>query len=91
MDEPRRATTLVLGLGNPILGDDGVGWRVLDELQARLEGSALPFSGAGVNITGILVMGRRGTMVQMAFTVDDEAKARAVLGLPPIETLADAC
>jgi hydrogenase maturation protease len=55
MDEPRRATTLVLGLGNPILGDDGVGWRVLDELQARLEGSALPFSGAG----GAQVVGGR--------------------------------
>jgi hydrogenase maturation protease len=25
--------TLVLGLGNPILGDDGVGWKVVSELQ----------------------------------------------------------
>lgn len=25
--------TLVIGLGNPILGDDGVGWRVAQELQ----------------------------------------------------------
>jgi hydrogenase maturation protease len=31
-----RATTLVVGLGNPILGDDGVGWRVAQEVQARL-------------------------------------------------------
>ena len=33
--EPGRAT-LVVGLGNPILGDDGVGWRVVDALEERL-------------------------------------------------------
>ena len=27
--------TLVVGLGNPILGDDGVGWRIAQELQTR--------------------------------------------------------
>jgi len=25
--------TLVIGLGNPILGDDGVGWRIAEELE----------------------------------------------------------
>jgi hydrogenase maturation protease len=30
-----RSSTLVLGLGNPILGDDGVGWHVVDELVRR--------------------------------------------------------
>lgn len=28
--------TLVLGLGNPILGDDGVGWKVAEEVQRQL-------------------------------------------------------
>jgi hydrogenase maturation protease len=28
--------TLVIGLGNPILGDDGVGWRVIEVLEDRL-------------------------------------------------------
>lgn len=28
--------TLVLGLGNPLLSDDGVGWRVAEELRARI-------------------------------------------------------
>jgi hydrogenase maturation protease len=28
--------TLVIGLGNPILGDDGVGWKVVDELERRV-------------------------------------------------------
>jgi hydrogenase maturation protease len=29
--------TLVIGLGNPILGDDGVGWRVVELVKAELE------------------------------------------------------
>lgn len=28
--------TLIIGLGNPILGDDGVGWRVVEEVQKQL-------------------------------------------------------
>ncbi len=35
---------------------------------------------AGVNILGALMIGRRPGVVEMAFSVDDEAKARAVLG-----------
>jgi hydrogenase maturation protease len=34
--------TLVIGLGNPILGDDGVGWRVADEVERRLLVSPAP-------------------------------------------------
>ena len=28
--------TLIVGLGNPILGDDGIGWRVAEELRRQL-------------------------------------------------------
>jgi len=28
--------TLVVGLGNPILGDDGVGWKVAEQVQKQL-------------------------------------------------------
>jgi hydrogenase maturation protease len=28
--------TLVIGLGNPILGDDGVGWRVVEEIARKV-------------------------------------------------------
>jgi len=28
--------TLVIGLGNPILGDDGVGWRVVEAVQEQI-------------------------------------------------------
>ncbi|MBI4785886.1 MAG: hydrogenase maturation protease [Chloroflexi bacterium] len=31
--------TLILGLGNPLLGDDGVGWRVLEQLKNKVTNS----------------------------------------------------
>jgi hydrogenase maturation protease len=31
-----RPRTIVIGLGNPLLGDDGVGWRVADEVEKLL-------------------------------------------------------
>lgn len=32
-----KARTLVVGLGNPILGDDGVGWRVAEQVRERVD------------------------------------------------------
>jgi hydrogenase maturation protease len=31
-----RPRAIVIGLGNPVLGDDGVGWRVADDVEAQL-------------------------------------------------------
>ena len=39
--------TLVVGLGNPILGDDGVGWKVAEEVQKQLTSPSPAGSGAG--------------------------------------------
>jgi len=41
--------TLIIGLGNPILGDDGVGWKVAQEVERHLRSSphALPVQGEG--------------------------------------------
>jgi hydrogenase maturation protease len=36
-----RPRTVVIGLGNPILGDDGVGWRVADEVETLLAAALL--------------------------------------------------
>jgi hydrogenase maturation protease len=33
---PDSMKTILIGLGNPILGDDGVGWKVVDEVQKQL-------------------------------------------------------
>ena len=48
---PARADVLVIGLGNPILGDDGVGWRVAEDVgsllarDARIEVDCLAVGG----------------------------------------------
>lgn len=42
---------------------------------------------AGVLILGTMCVGKRPGYIEMAFTVDDEAKARAVLGLTVRETV----
>ena len=43
----RHRPTLVIGLGNPILGDDGVGWRVVEALEDRLAADGDARTGAG--------------------------------------------
>ncbi len=48
--------TLVLGLGNPILRDDGVGWRVVEEAQRRAPAGAAEFD--CVALGGLALMER---------------------------------
>ncbi len=57
--------TLVVGLGNPILGDDGVGWRVIDELdELDHEGASLQQACVGgVSLMELLVGYRRAIIV----------------------------
>ncbi|OGO18920.1 MAG: hypothetical protein A2144_05265 [Chloroflexi bacterium RBG_16_50_9] len=40
--------TLILGLGNPILGDDGVGLRVIEELKNRLDKQEITMESASL-------------------------------------------
>ena len=50
--------TLVLGLGNPILSDDGVGLRVTEELKVKLnqpEVTVMETSMAGLDLLDVLV------------------------------------
>ena len=66
--------TLVVGLGNPILGDDGVGWRVVDELD-ELEHSGASLQQAcvgGVSLMELLVGYRRAIIVDAIIDPEDE-------------------
>ena len=57
--------TLVVGLGNPILGDDGVGWHVIDELD-DISSSQVSLQQAcvgGVGLMELLVGYRRAIIV----------------------------
>jgi hydrogenase maturation protease len=46
--------TLIIGLGNPILGDDGVGWVVAQEVEKKL--TALPPRVECLALAGIALM-----------------------------------
>ena len=67
--------TLVVGLGNPILGDDGVGWRVIDELDGMDHGDASLQQACvgGVSLMEIMVGYRRAIIVDAV--IDPEAVA----------------
>jgi hydrogenase maturation protease len=45
--------TLVVGLGNPILGDDGVGWKVAEEVETQLSNFQLPTSNIEVDCVAL--------------------------------------
>ncbi len=49
--------TLVIGLGNPILGDDGVGWRVVEEV-ARVTAGRPEVETDCVSLGGLSLMER---------------------------------
>lgn len=50
--------TLVLGLGNPLLGDDGVGWRVAEALRERISDPSIEIdchAGGGLSLMERLI------------------------------------
>jgi hydrogenase maturation protease len=65
--------TLVVGLGNPILGDDGVGWRVIDELDTRDhdEASLQQACVGGVSLMEIMVGYRHAIIVDAVIDPDE--------------------
>ena len=54
--------TLVIGLGNPILGDDGIGWRVVEQVQQQLaaeqDGGDFPVEVDCLSLGGLSLMER---------------------------------
>lgn len=83
--EPPTATTIVLGIGNPILGDDGAGWRVVDALaQASPAADGVVFDCMAVG--GLALMERlvgigRAILVDAVLTGRDPAGTVRVLDL----------
>lgn len=49
--------TLIIGLGNPILGDDGVGWKVVEELKSVID-NQLPVEIDTAALGGLSLMER---------------------------------
>jgi hydrogenase maturation protease len=49
---------LIIGLGNPLLGDDGVGWKVIESLQPHFAQAGIEFdllAGGGLSLMERLV------------------------------------
>ena len=68
--------TLILGLGNPILSDDGVGFRVAEELKDRLNQQEVTVdatSTAGLDLLDALVGYDRAIIVDAIQTVGGKA------------------
>ena len=68
--------TLILGLGNPILSDDGVGLRVAAELEGRLdhqEVTVMDTSMAGLSLLDVLAGYDRAIIIDAIQTVGGEA------------------
>jgi len=66
-----RASTLVVGLGNPILGDDGVGWCVAQQVQQHLTSSDVDVAClalGGVTLMERLVGYRRAIIIDAMTT-----------------------
>jgi hydrogenase maturation protease len=80
--------TLIAGLGNPILGDDGVGWKVVDELQKLLPEDA-PFDLLRLSVGGISLMehliGYDHAVLIDAFAAGEETGSILVLKLDELQ------
>jgi hydrogenase maturation protease len=82
--------TIVIGLGNPILGDDGVGWKVAEEVKQQLT-SSLPLLVRGEVDVTCLSLGGLGLMEHMigyhrailvdSFKADDDPGSILILKL----------
>jgi hypothetical protein len=79
-DDDAGTRKVLSGLGHAFIEGRPVMVEVADE-PGGLADVSEKLAAAGVNITGMLPVGRRPGIVEMAFCVDDEAKAREALGL----------
>ena len=76
--EDEQTREVLRGLGHDFVEGATVVVDVLDQ-PGGLADVAERLAAAGVNIHGTLCIGRRSGVIEMAFAVDDEAKARAAL------------
>jgi hydrogenase maturation protease len=79
--------TVVVGLGNPILGDDGVGWKVAEDVRKRL-GPDSPVEVICLSLGGISLMehliGYERAILADAFSSDENTGSIMVLKLDDI-------
>lgn len=84
MSQSSEMKTLVIGLGNPILGDDGVGWKVAEEVKKQLPADA-PVAVECLSLGGISLMehliGYPNAILIDAFALEEPVGSVLVLKL----------
>ncbi len=85
-DDDEMTRDVLRSMGVPFVEGDTLLVEVEDRPGALADFSEQLAHG-GVNITGILVAGCHDGLCELQFSVDDEAKAREILGLPQVHTL----
>ena len=82
--QSKKSRILVIGLGNPILGDDGVGWKVAEEVKKQLP-SDMPVDMECLSLGGISLMehliGYDRAILVDAFALDEPIGSILVLKL----------
>ena len=69
---------VLVGMGVPFIEGETVVVDV-DDRPGGLADATERLAGAGVNVLGMLMVGRRNGIVEMAFAVDDPSRARRAL------------
>lgn len=76
--------TLVVGLGNPILGDDGVGWKVAQAVETQLSNLQPPREASNIEIDCVALGGlslmERMVGYERAIVIDSIGSGQHALG-----------
>jgi hydrogenase maturation protease len=82
--QSKKSRVLVIGLGNPILGDDGVGWRVAEDVKKQLPPNLLVdvncLSLGGISLMEHLIGYDRVILID-AFALEDAIGSILILKL----------
>jgi hydrogenase maturation protease len=75
--------TIVIGLGNPILGDDGVGWKVVEEVQRQWQGAGVDFEFLSLGGLGLMehLIGYQRAILVDSFASEDDLGSILILKL----------
>lgn len=80
--------TLIIGLGNPILGDDGVGWRVVEQVQSKIGNWKSEIESDCVSLGGLSLM-ERMVGFQRAIIIDSMETGQSPVGSVRVFALED--
>lgn len=87
----RRPSTLVLGLGNPILGDDGVGWKVAQHVRDALGPESPDVDVDFASLGGLSLMERMlgYRRVILIDSIETQAHREGAVSVFPLQALRD--